>query len=161
MFDAHILGRQTDNLCFPGSTHCLGGRPTCACYSLRSQQALGHVTHSFPLCPFHSHGIAQSVTTPCSGLTQCLQVSSRQPSPASHAAWDGLLLQIMDFNARQFSRPGLTLYLGCCYRDCINLEGSSEAELELRRCSGCQLARCALGLMGGDSELAPSAGRVD
>lgn len=68
-----------------------------------------------------------------------MQASKGQHQAPAHTAWDRMLLNVMD-NCRLYSNCASTL-LGCCHRDCTNLEGASESVLQLRKCSGCELAR--------------------
>lgn len=61
--------------------------------------------------------------------------NSRTPTPT----WDMHLLQLLDAR-RSLSSPAV-FFFGCCHRGCKNLQGGSEATLQLRKCGGCNLAR--------------------
>lgn len=63
-----------------------------------------------------------------------------------NATWDKELLDLLDNQlpciATSSGAGGHLPPFGCCYRRCRNLSRASEAALNLRKCTGCCLARC-------------------
>lgn len=130
---------------------CCGDRGTCLCMGMLprvNKLVSSHMLVIYSACPYVPAVSCMRSSNLTRNDLQGLNVPARLP-----ATWDDCLLLLLasptgasvcgssssSSNGRGSS--GGSVFTGCCHRGCTNLMGGTDADLRLKKCAGCQLAR--------------------